>query len=72
MQVGTQVGNRLLRVPAVAEQLDMSTRTVWRLIADGQIEPLRIGRSVRFTQDALERFKQKVAARAGSKDHGES
>jgi excisionase family DNA binding protein len=38
---------QLLRVPEVAEALEVSTRTVWRLLADGRLASIRVGRSVR-------------------------
>jgi excisionase family DNA binding protein len=44
---------RLLIVRQVAEQLQISPRTVWRLIEDGRIPVVRIGRSVRVHPDAV-------------------
>ena len=44
----------LLRVTAVAERLDVSTRHVRRLIAAGSLPVHRIGRSVRIAEDDLE------------------
>jgi excisionase family DNA binding protein len=38
----------------VAEALQVSTRTLWRMLASGQlIEPLKIGRSVRWRKQEL-------------------
>jgi excisionase family DNA binding protein len=47
---------RLLTVPDVADQVQVSPRTVWRWIADGSLPCVRIGRMVRVDPDALERF----------------
>jgi len=44
---------RLLTVPEVAQKLNLSTRTVWRLIDDGRLSCVRIGRSVRIEPQAL-------------------
>ena len=38
------VGIRLLKVSEVAERLGTSVRMVWRLIAAGDLKPLKIGR----------------------------
>jgi excisionase family DNA binding protein len=44
---------RLLIVTQVAERLQVSPRTVWRLIEDGRLKVVRIGRSVRVHPDAV-------------------
>jgi excisionase family DNA binding protein len=46
----------LLRVREVAADLAVSIRTVWRLIASGELAAVRIGRSVRITRDSLSTF----------------
>ena len=43
----------LLTIKNVAERLQMSQRTVHRLIAEGNLTVIRIGRSIRITEDAL-------------------
>ena len=43
----------LLTIKNVAERLQMSQRTVHRLIAEGNLTVIRIGRSVRITEDAF-------------------
>jgi excisionase family DNA binding protein len=44
----------LLTAKQVAEALQVSTRTLWRMLATGQlIEPLKIGRSVRWRKQEL-------------------
>ena len=43
----------LLTVGQVAERLQVSPRTVWRLIHDGRLPAVRIGRAVRLHPDAV-------------------
>ena len=43
----------LLTVVEVAKQINVSVRTVRRLIADGELKPIRFGRSVRIEPPAL-------------------
>jgi len=41
----------------VARRLNVSTRTVWRLLSAGQLpKPVRIGRSVRWRHEVLEEW----------------
>jgi excisionase family DNA binding protein len=47
-------------VRAVAEQLDISSRTVHRWIKNNELIVHRVGRSVRVSEDDLKRF---IAAR---------
>ncbi len=50
-------GPLLLSAKRVAEMLQVSTRTLWRLLSDGRlIDPVRIGRSVRWRKDELLRW----------------
>jgi len=44
----------LLTATAVAERLNISLRSVRRMIADGRLPFVRIGRSVRVRLEALE------------------
>ncbi len=37
-----------LSVPELAELLGISQRHVWKLVARGVLQPVRLGRSVRF------------------------
>jgi excisionase family DNA binding protein len=46
----------LLTVPEAARLLAIGKTALYHLIWDGQITPIRIGRSVRFTVAQLERF----------------
>jgi excisionase family DNA binding protein len=45
--------SKLLRIHQVAEGLDVSTRTVRRLIARGELVACRLGRSLRVHPDDL-------------------
>jgi len=47
---------RLLRIEDVADRLAVSTKTVRRMVASGQLEAVHIGAAVRFTEAAVERF----------------
>lgn len=49
----------LLTTSQVAERLEVSTKTVYRLVADGHLASLRVlgaGRGLRFAQAEIERF----------------
>jgi excisionase family DNA binding protein len=43
-----ETGERLLSVKDTAQMLGVSGRTVWRMIADGQLTPVRIRRCTRL------------------------
>jgi excisionase family DNA binding protein len=45
---------KLVRVSRAAEMLAVSSRTVWRMIASGELRTVRIGRSVRVLRDSIE------------------
>jgi excisionase family DNA binding protein len=48
---------RLLHsVRHAAEALDLGPSTVWKLISDGKLETVRIGRSRRITDRSLRQF----------------
>jgi len=51
-----KTSDSLLRIRAVAKQLDVSTRTVRRLIEKGELAYHRIGGSIRVTPADLERL----------------
>jgi excisionase family DNA binding protein len=54
---------RLLRDRGVAAVLDISVRTVWKLVAAGALPaPIRLGRSTRWRTADIERW---LAAAAG-------
>jgi excisionase family DNA binding protein len=46
----------LLDIPAVAETLGVSERTIRRMIADGRIPVLRVGRGIRVRAADLTRL----------------
>jgi excisionase family DNA binding protein len=46
----------LLRVADVASHLSVSIRTVRRLIADGSLQFIRVGRAVRVSPEALSTY----------------
>lgn len=55
----TVTGSRLLTVAAVARRLNVSERTVWRLIASGELPALRLGgpgKATRVDPDELARW----------------
>ena len=47
---------RLVTIKDVAERLQVSGRTIHRLIAAGDLIVIRIGRSVRVSEQALKAF----------------
>ncbi len=49
------VAERVLRVSQVAEHLDCEDGTVYRLINDGHLRAIRVGRLLRVPQSALAR-----------------
>ncbi len=54
---------RLDRVRDVANELTVSVRTVWRLIAANELKTVYLGRSVRITKESVERFIQRGGVR---------
>ena len=47
---------RLLTIRDVADRLQVSSRTIHRLVASGGLTVIRIGRSVRVSEVALKAF----------------
>ncbi|MGH2966287.1 MAG: helix-turn-helix transcriptional regulator [Solirubrobacterales bacterium] len=47
---------RLLRIEDIAERLAVSRSMAWKLIAQGQLRSIRIGRSVRVRPSDLEAY----------------
>ena len=60
-KVGAELAPLLLTVPEAARLLAIGRSAVYQLIWNGELTPVRIGRSVRFAVTELERF---VAERA--------
>lgn len=52
----------LVTIPQAAELLAVGRSTIYQLIWDHELEPIRIGRSVRFTIDDLEDYVQRKRA----------
>ena len=47
---------RFLRIKDIAERLQVSSRTIRRLVVSGELVVMRIGRSVRVSEAALKNF----------------
>ncbi len=60
---GSESPSGLLRVNEAAQQLSVSVRSVWRLIALGELEQVRVGRCVRVSKASLAAFIAKGGAR---------
>lgn len=56
MQNGPQPRVRYLTVAEVAELMRVSRMTVYRLVHGGELPAVRVGRSFRVPQDALDAF----------------
>jgi excisionase family DNA binding protein len=48
--------SRLVRIADAAAELALSQRSIWRLIANGELDAVRIGRSVRVTRESIDRL----------------
>jgi excisionase family DNA binding protein len=52
-----EVGDRLLHtIPEAARLLSLGVSTIWKLIHDGELPTVRIGRSRRIPHEALVRL----------------
>lgn len=63
-----------LSTRAAAEQLGITTRTLYRLIDSGQLPAYKFGRVIRLKQDEIEAFVQSARIVPGELEHlyGES
>ena len=63
---------RLCKVPEVAETLNVSDKLIWKMIASGQLEVVRIGRSVRIKMETVDCLMEHgtTPARPGRRDVG--
>lgn len=52
--MSTQAPKRALTVAVVARRLNLSERTLYRAIRRGEIPHIRVGRSIRIPESALE------------------
>ena len=63
----TDVGDealQLLTVPEVAGLLHVSKSTIWRLLASGELETVKRGRSRRIAPEAVADYKASLIAAA--------
>jgi excisionase family DNA binding protein len=54
---------KAISVRFTATELSCSERSVWRLLASGQLKSVRIGRSVKITRESIDAFIAKGGAR---------
>jgi excisionase family DNA binding protein len=47
---------RLLKVPEVALRLNISEKTTWKMVYARRVDVVRIGRSVRIPENAIEKL----------------
>ena len=50
---------RLLRLPEVADRLALSRTAIYRLMARGELQPIRIGGALRFPASSIDRLIEK-------------
>ena len=60
---------RLLKLPEVATRLALSRTAIYRLIARGELQPIRIGGALRFPASALDALIEKLK---GEPTHAET
>lgn len=58
-------GTTFLTVAEVAEQMRVSKMTVYRLVHAGTLEAVRVGRSFRVPEEAVQRYLEKSYYEAG-------
>ena len=51
-----KIMEKLLRVREAAQILNVCQRTIWRLLDDGELTRIRVGKSVRVERAQLEQF----------------
>ena len=59
---------KLFSKKEISKKLNISVRTVDRLLKRRELEALRIGRLIRVTQDQLDQFLEKSALNQGETD----
>lgn len=58
--------NRLLSLKDVANRLNISIRSVWRLIARGELDrPVKIGKTTRFIPSEFEAYLERLKHNRG-------
>ncbi len=58
-------GPKFLTVAEVAAQMRVSKMTVYRLVHNGTLEAVRVGRSFRVTEEAVQDYLEKSFFQAG-------
>jgi excisionase family DNA binding protein len=61
--IGKDPEAKAVSVRFTATELSCSERSVWRMLAAGQLKSVRIGRSVRITRESIDAFIAKGGAR---------
>ena len=56
---------RLFTVPQTQAMLGIGRTTLWNMIASGEIESVRIGRSRRIPAEAIDRYVEGLRAKGG-------
>jgi excisionase family DNA binding protein len=65
----TANGGKWLSVQAAAQELEVTTRTIYRFINDGKLPAYRIGRVYRILRTDFDGFLAAAALRPGDLDH---
>lgn len=55
--------SRLFTIRQTGEELNCSDRSVWRMLAEGKLTKVQLGRAVRVTAESVEAFIAKGGAR---------
>ncbi len=58
---------RLLKLPEVSERLSLSRTAIYRLVAQGVIQPVRIGGALRFPASTIDRMIDNLKEEASAK-----
>ena len=67
----TNISKTLLDVSDVAHRLNICIRSVWRLVASGQLpRPVRIGRCARWFEQDVASFERSLLERRNSEGQG--
>jgi excisionase family DNA binding protein len=67
--VTKSTGENWFGVPALAEELGVTLRTVYRLLDSGELASYRIGRVIRVRRRDVEEFLERVKVRPGDLAH---
>ena len=58
----------MFTVPEAAARMSLGKRTVWRMVADGTLESVKLGRSRRIPRQAVADYIASLRAGSGSPD----